>query len=262
MKKDLSIVFPSEPLDIPLEELRELALRAKTGDEEATELVLRGLYKLIYRIAGKIALFTGCAGRAEEDLFQAGLIYAAHYLRRYDGSTAVTTYIWPCVWGRLLREAKRFHMSEAGVRVPVKTKTQEGLASGHPVLRSVVRYHQTKKAEEEEPLFATIPGPPHPFDRGLELEDVHRQVEGRLRARLGPRKRDIMRRRFGIGFGKPQFLESIGKHYDLSRQRVQQLEDEARIALGMKLGPDMDEDGASLEKESQKKCASASTSMG
>lgn len=44
---------------------------------------------------------------------------------------------------------------------------------------------------------------------------------------LSSREADILRSRFGIGTGKPMTLEEIGQVYDLSRERIRQLEAKA-----------------------------------
>lgn len=42
--------------------------------------------------------------------------------------------------------------------------------------------------------------------------------------RLSEKERDIVRRRFGLGYEKSQTLEEIGRHYGITRERVRQIE--------------------------------------
>lgn len=44
---------------------------------------------------------------------------------------------------------------------------------------------------------------------------------------LTPRNRDILSRRYGLKSGKKETLESIGKSYDITRERVRQIEENA-----------------------------------
>ncbi|MCH2376117.1 MAG: hypothetical protein MK538_18180, partial [Planctomycetes bacterium] len=44
---------------------------------------------------------------------------------------------------------------------------------------------------------------------------------------LSVRERDVVQRRFGLAGGRPQTLEEIGTHLNLSRERIRQIEREA-----------------------------------
>jgi len=48
---------------------------------------------------------------------------------------------------------------------------------------------------------------------------------------LPERNRDIVQRRFGIGYGEPQTLQTIGDVYKITRERVRQLEDKKLDSL-------------------------------
>jgi RNA polymerase primary sigma factor len=47
---------------------------------------------------------------------------------------------------------------------------------------------------------------------------------GALLATLAPREQAILRLRFGLGGGRPHTLEEIGKAFNLTRERVRQIE--------------------------------------
>ena len=55
--------------------------------------------------------------------------------------------------------------------------------------------------------------------------------------RLDERELHIIRNRFGLQGGQEQTLEEIGKRMNLSRERVRQLEREAKHKLRLCLGP-------------------------
>jgi len=53
----------------------------------------------------------------------------------------------------------------------------------------------------------------------------------RLLATLAAREREILRLRFGLDRGEPQTLEEVGKHFDLTRERIRQIEAQAMSKL-------------------------------
>ncbi len=68
----------------------------------------------------------------------------------------------------------------------------------------------------------------------------HREVGAiveRALGRLDERELHIIRNRFGLLGGQEQTLEEIGKRMNLSRERVRQLEREAKDKLRHSLGP-------------------------
>ena len=53
------------------------------------------------------------------------------------------------------------------------------------------------------------------------------KVVAQLTKHLSPRNKDIISRRFGLKSGKKETLESIGKSYGITRERVRQIEAKA-----------------------------------
>jgi RNA polymerase primary sigma factor len=72
-------------------------------------------------------------------------------------------------------------------------------------------------------------GSPSPEDR-LYQKEVQVLVQAAYQ-RLDDRERYIIRNRFGLLGGKEQTLEEIGQQLNLSRERVRQLEREAKAKL-------------------------------
>ena len=62
-----------------------------------------------------------------------------------------------------------------------------------------------------------------PLDEALIRENTHAKVRELLHL-LGPIEKDIIRRRFGLGTDADQTLDEIGKIYNLSRERVRQIQ--------------------------------------
>lgn len=63
-----------------------------------------------------------------------------------------------------------------------------------------------------------------------EREEIRRLVDDMLRS-LGEREQRIIRMKFGFEGGKQLSMEEIGKEFNLSRERVRQLEVKAMRAL-------------------------------
>jgi RNA polymerase sigma factor (sigma-70 family) len=54
---------------------------------------------------------------------------------------------------------------------------------------------------------------------------------GRLLSQLDEREREIVRLRFGLDRGEPRTLEEVGKYFDLTRERIRQIEARAMSKL-------------------------------
>ncbi|HAH86536.1 MAG TPA: hypothetical protein DCL60_04095, partial [Armatimonadetes bacterium] len=44
---------------------------------------------------------------------------------------------------------------------------------------------------------------------------------------LSPRERDVLRMRFGLDDGYPRTLEEVGRHFQVTRERIRQIEAKA-----------------------------------
>jgi RNA polymerase primary sigma factor len=56
---------------------------------------------------------------------------------------------------------------------------------------------------------------------------VRRRALSELLARLTLREREVLARRYGLGGRRPETLDEIGRSYDLTRERIRQLENQA-----------------------------------
>ena len=54
---------------------------------------------------------------------------------------------------------------------------------------------------------------------------------GRLLSPLDEREREILRLRFGLDRGEPRTLEEVGEHFNLTRERIRQIEARAMSKL-------------------------------
>merc|ERR1739838_276706 len=83
---------------------------------------------------------------------------------------------------------------------------------------------------EEILVFETneIDGPDHL--KTLELSDtrVHKEIEELLKLALTERQAEIVRMRYGLDDGIPKTLDEIGERFQVTRERVRQIE--AKVA--------------------------------
>jgi len=63
------------------------------------------------------------------------------------------------------------------------------------------------------------------------VDDEREAVVGRALTGLTPREREILRLRFGLGDAEPLTLEEIGRRFDLTRERIRQVEHQALAKL-------------------------------
>lgn len=91
---------------------------------------------------------------------------------------------------------------------------------------------------DEECRFAALVADPNAVSQEEKIysQEVNSLVNVAL-GRLDARELHIIRNRFGLLGGKEQTLEEIGKNLNLSRERVRQLEREAKDKLRASLGP-------------------------
>ena len=91
---------------------------------------------------------------------------------------------------------------------------------------------------DEECRFSTLLADTHAESQEEKIynREVGAIVERAL-GRLDERELHIIRNRFGLQGGQEQTLEEIGKRMNLSRERVRQLEREAKDKLCRCLGP-------------------------
>lgn len=236
-KREHYEIMPAPPLELSGAELRALALRAREGDQEAKEKVLRGIFRLILKIAKQVVWRTKCNPDAEEDLFNAGIYYATRYLQNYDGSSAVTTYLGACVWGMLIREARIHHMCEAGARLPLHCN----LKKGDPLLKTVLHTDRHGRVSDGGKAFVgeafaslaeLVPSREAPVWSRALREDNQVQLEQRLDS-LNTREREVIRLRHGLWGSLPMTLDEVGRRIECSRERARQIQVEAERALGL-----------------------------
>lgn len=261
------------PLLTPAQEI-ELAARIKKGDEEAKSLMIRANLRLVVKIAHDYSRY----GLPLLDLISEGNIGLMKAVERFDPqkggklSTYAAWWIKQAIKRALANQSKTIrlpaHLVDKIARMRRvehqliekfgREPTVDELALELQVEPSVVTHWQTvslKPASLDAPIggdsdsseFGELIGDEkarNPYD---EINDQQLKNEmDELLDRLDRRERDILKYRYGLRGARVETLETVGRRFKITRERVRQIQNEA---VG-KLRQMMDENDRVNEVES------------
>ncbi len=242
------------PLLTPQQEI-ELAARIKKGDEEAKSLMIRANLRLVVKIAHDYARY----GLPLLDLISEGNIGLMKAVERFDPkkggklSTYAAWWIKQSIKRALANQSKTIrlpaHLVDKIARMRRvehqltekfgREPTDEELAIALDVEPGVIRHWQTvslKPASLDAPIggdqdgseFGELIGDErarNPFDE-INDRQLKDEVEG-LMDRLDRRERDILKYRFGLRGARVETLETVGRRFRITRERVRQIQNAA-----------------------------------
>ena len=250
-------VYLKEIGRVPLlssEEEIELAMRIMNGDEYAKKRLSEANLRLVVSIAKRYV------GRGMQflDLIQEGnlgLIKAVEkfdYTKGFKFSTYATWWIRQAITRAIADQARTIripvHMVETINKVK-KVSSQLLHKNGHepvaeeialeldmPVdkVREIMRVAQepvsleTPLGEEEDShLGDFIPDDEAPAPADAASHTLLKEQLGDVLSTLTPREEKVLRLRFGLEDGRPRTLEEVGKEFDVTRERIRQIEAKA-----------------------------------
>jgi len=241
----------------PEEEI-QLAKRIKRGDKRARELMITANLRLVVKIARD---YEGL-GLPLLDLINEGNIGLMKGVERFDPkkgaklSTYAAWWIKQSIMAALANQSKiirlpahvverlaKMRRAEAELHDTFDREPTDQELAEHLGLdaRRIRLYRQAAKApvsldaplgEDEPNRISDVVADPNaaaPFDRIVQENDA-----GLVRdamAGLSERETAILGLRFGLDGAKPKTLEEIGAQFNLSRERIRQIQDEALVKM-------------------------------
>ena len=241
------------PLLSPEEEI-DLAMRIIDGDEYAKKRLSEANLRLVVSIAKRYV------GRGMQflDLIQEGnlgLIKAVEkfdYTKGFKFSTYATWWIRQAITRAIADQARTIripvHMVETINKVK-KVSSQLLHKNGHepvaeeianeldmPVdkVREIMRVAQEPVSletpigeEEDSHLGDFIPDDEAPAPADAASHTLLKEQLGEVLSTLTTRDEKVLRLRFGLEDGRPRTLEEVGKEFDVTRERIRQIEAKA-----------------------------------